>query len=251
MRDARSKIGKVAVVTGAGRGIGHAHAHRLAREGATVIAVDRLPAPGLDAALRDSGAADADFHQLEVTDADAVGDLSEAVLSKYGRCDILVNNAGTTKLQSFLDITIADLRWMMAVNLESVYLTCRAFLPRMVEHGYGRIVNTASTTFALAVPGHPHYIASKGAVVGLTRGLASEFGAFGITANCIAPGLTRTPITSELFSEGFDATAQAQSIKRVGVPDDLVGAMSFLTSDDAAFITGQTIIVDGGLTRAM
>jgi len=130
---------------------------------------------------------------------------------------------------------------------------CRALTPAMVKHGYGRIVNIASNTLGLVISGFTHYIASKGAVVGFTRGIATDLAPHGITANCIAPGLTRTPHTMAQFQSGdmFEHFAQAQAIKRSEVPADLVGAMSFLASDDAAFITGQTLIVDGGLLRSL
>ena len=141
----------------------------------------------------------------------------------------------------------------MATNVESAFLICRALIPSMVEHRYGRIVNITSNTLGLVIEGFSHYMASKGAVVGFTRGLASDVGLYGITVNCIAPGLTRTPTTERIFPDGqaFDQFAQAQALKRPEMPDDLIGAMSFLTSDDAAFMSGQTLIVDGGLLRSM
>jgi len=247
------KRGRVALVTGAAQGLGNAFAKRLAAEGATVIAVDRTPSPTLATELVEAGAAAADFHAIDVSDEPQVGKLGKAVLEKHGRCDIIVNNAGISPNQPFPDITLQEWRRVMAVNVDSMFLVCRALTPAMVKHGYGRIVNIASNTLGLVISGFTHYIASKGAVVGFTRGIATDLAPHGITANCIAPGLTRTPHTMAQFQSGdmFEHFAQAQAIKRSEVPADLVGAMSFLASDDAAFITGQTLIVDGGLLRSL
>jgi NAD(P)-dependent dehydrogenase (short-subunit alcohol dehydrogenase family) len=141
----------------------------------------------------------------------------------------------------------------MAVNFESMFMICQALLPAMETNRYGRIVNMASTTVGAVIPGFAHYIASKAAVIGFTRALATEAAIHGITVNCIAPGLTRTPMTEKVFVDGaaFDVLAQMQAIKRTEVPGDLVGGMSFLTSDDSAFITGQTLIIDGGFLRSL
>ena len=251
--DRQSKHGKVALVTGAGRGLGLAFAERLAAEGATVIAADKPPAPMLVAELLARGASAAECYAADVSDERQVKLLTEAILEKFGRCDIIVNNAGISPMKAFSELSIQDWRQVMSVNVESMFLVCHALIPAMIGHKYGRIVNIASNTLGLGINGFTHYIASKGAVVGFTRGLASEVGIHGITANCIAPGLTRTPHTNAAFPDGdaFQHFAQAQAIKRPELPEDLVGAMSFLTSDDSAFITGQTLVVDGGLLRSL
>lgn len=247
----RSKAGRVALVTGAARGLGLAFAQRLAAEAAIVIAVDRDPAPELAATLKAGGAPDASFRQVDVTDEAQIEAVARAVLERHGGCDIIVNNAGVSPNAQLGDVTLAAWRRTMAINVDSMFLTCRAFVPKMVERGYGRIVNITSNTLGLVIGGFSNYMASKGAVVGFTRGLATDLGPHGITVNCIAPGLTRTPNTERDFPDGqaFEQFAQMQAIKRPGMPIDLVGAMSFLTSDDAAFMTGQTLIVDGGLLR--
>lgn len=249
----RNKNGKVALITGAAQGIGRAFAERLAAEGAIVIGVDRQDIQGFETALKDLGAGDALYARADVTDEAAVEALATQVLERFGRCDILINNVGFTPREPLEQITLAQWRLVMAVNVESFFLTCRAFVPAMKRHAYGRIVNISSDTVGLVIDGFAHYIASKGAVIGLTRALASELGECGITVNSIAPGLTKTPNTFSMFPDGkmFDLSAQAQAIKRPSTPGDLVGAMSFLTSDDAAFMTGQTLIMNGGQLRAL
>lgn len=246
----RSKADRIAVVTGAARGIGRAFAQRLAGEGATVIAVDLDQEDDVAGALLAAGASAAAFKQADVSDEARVEALAREIIAEYGRCDILVNNAGVVPHEPLADITLANWRRTMAINVESVLLTCRAFFPDMARKGYGRVVNMSTDQLGLTLGGFSTYMASKAAIIGLTRALANEFGAQGITVNCIAPGLTKVPRT-EVYGPLFDELAQAQAIKRHELPEDLVGAMSFLTSDDAAFFTGQTMIVDGGLLNAI
>ena len=251
-----SHAGKVAVITGAALGIGQAYARRLAEDGADIVIADRQAA-GETVALVEAAGRQALAVQCDVAQPSDIAELAKQVQSRFGRCDILVNNAGIYPVQRFDDISFEDWRRVMAINLDSQFLTIKAFWPGMRERRWGRIVNQASDTFALNLTGFTHYIASKGGIIGLTRALASEFGEHGVTVNAIAPGLTRTPGTSGRNAkpgaqEGVDEFAMAashQSIKRGMTPGDLVGTLSFLASDDAAFITGQTIYVDGGHVR--
>ena len=171
----------------------------------------------------------------------------------FGRCDILINNVGIFPNVPFEEVSFEDWRRVMSVNLDSMFLTAKAFVPGMSQRGWGRIVNMASNTVATAVTGYTHYIASKAGVIGFTRALASDIGATGVTVNAIAPSLVRTygtTVTQPRSEDRFAMVSANQTIKRGQVPADLVGTMSFLTSDDAAFMTGQTLYVDGGWVRS-
>jgi NAD(P)-dependent dehydrogenase (short-subunit alcohol dehydrogenase family) len=254
---ARGHHGKIAVVTGAASGIGQACAIRLAEDGARIVIVDRQPADETLRLVEGVGGEAAAF-LCDVASPEDVAALRREVEARVGLCDILVNNAGIYPMQSFAEIGFEDWRRVLSVNLDSMFLMTKAFVDGMGQRRWGRIVNFASDTVSIAVPGFAHYMASKAGVIGLTRALASELGEDGITANAIAPGQTRTPgtlgrkeIPGGMSQEAFfDVVANMQSIKRVGQVADLVGTVSFLTSDDAAFVTGQTIFVDGGLVRA-
>jgi len=247
---------KVAVITGGANGIGQAFARRLAEDGAHVAVADLAPADQTVRLVKEAGR-EALGCTCDVSSPEQVAAMAKDVLGRFGRCDILINCAGIFPQQSFDDMTFADWRRLMAINLDSAFLCASAFVPEMKERRWGRIVNMASSTLGSVVTGFVHYVASKGGIVGFTRALASELGPYGITVNAISPGLTRTPGTEarapraglKSMDDEFMAVAQMQAIKRGEVPDDLVGAMSFLTSDDAAFMTGQKLNVDGGRVR--
>ena len=249
----RSKQGKVALVTGAAQGLGLAFALRLASEGANVIAIDRQEAAALEESLETAGAPEASFLRIDVSDEEQVVRMAETVLARYGRCDIVVNNAGVVPRAPLHEITLAEWRRVMAINVDSMFLITRSLVPPMIENKYGRIVNITSAMLGMVAAGRCHYLASKGAIVGFTRALANEVGSHGVIVNCLAPGLTSTPYTENTLagSKQFELVAEQQAIKRKEVSEDLVGAMSFLTSDDAAFMTGQTLIVDGGLVKSI
>ena len=236
------------MVTGAANGIGRAYAGRLAAEGATVAVLDLVDGSATVGEVEAAGAKAASF-VVDLADPDQVAEAAREVTATLGDPGILVNNAGIYPNQSFDDMSITDWRRMFAVNVESMFLTSKAFVPAMKAAGWGRIVNMTSNSVGLVIPGFAHYIAAKMAVIGLTRGLATELAEFGITANAIGPSLTRTRSTEagpEIF---FELVPQMQAIKRLQMPEDLTGTLAFLVSDDAAFVTGQTFYVDGGLLR--
>ncbi|HWL05794.1 MAG TPA: 3-oxoacyl-ACP reductase family protein [Xanthobacteraceae bacterium] len=254
---AQRHAGKVALISGAARGIGQAYAVRLASEGADIVVADIEDGADTVERIEALGRSAIAF-TCDVGDPDDVSDLGREVARAFGRCDILVNNAGLIPSQPFADVTFEDWRRILSTNLDAVFLMSSEFAPGMRERGWGRIVNIASNTVGQVAPGMTHYIASKAGVIGFTRALATDLGKDGVTVNAIAPGLTRTPGTIALADnyrgmtqdELYAAVAQKQAIPRPQQPDDLVGALSFLASDDAAFMTGQTLYIDGGLVRA-
>jgi NAD(P)-dependent dehydrogenase (short-subunit alcohol dehydrogenase family) len=253
---AKRHQGKTAVISGAASGIGQASAVRLAEEGARVVIADRAKAQETLRLIEGAGGEGAAV-ECDVSNPASVAALKAAVEKSGGHCDILVNNAGIYPMQRFDEISFEDWRRVLSVNLDSMFLMTKALSGGMRQRRWGRVINIASDTVNLLVPNLVHYISSKGGVIGFTRSLATEFGEHGVTVNAIAPGLTRTPGTINQTMPGdmtpeklFDMMAHTQSIKRSEVATDLVGAVSFLASEDAAFITGQTLYVNGGLTRS-
>ncbi len=249
--------GKTAVISGAASGIGQATAIRLAGEGARIVVADRAKAQDTVRQI-EGGGGQAIVIECDVSNPASVASLKAEVEKDGEHCDILVNNAGIYPMQAFDDIRFEDWRRVLSVNLDSMFLMSKAFIGGMRQRRWGRIVNIASDTVSLLVPNLVHYISSKAGVIGFTRSVATEFGEHGVTVNAIAPGLTRTPgtladkeIPGGLSKDAlFDMMAHMQSIKRTEEATDLVGAIAFLASDDAAFITGQTLYVNGGLTRS-
>jgi NAD(P)-dependent dehydrogenase (short-subunit alcohol dehydrogenase family) len=248
---------KIAVITGAANGIGQAFAKRLAEDGVHVAVVD-IADGAATVNMVEAAGRKAIAMTCDVSSPDAVAALARQVKKQFGRADIVVNCAGVFPQKAFTDMTFADWRKVISTNLDSTFLVSSAFVPGMIERKWGRIVNMASSTLGSVTTGFAHYVASKGGIVGFTRALASDLAAHGITVNAISPGLTRSPGTLArmpragfaTMEDEFLSVAQLQAIKRVEAPDDLVGAVSFLTSDDSAFITGQTLNVDGGRVRS-
>jgi NAD(P)-dependent dehydrogenase (short-subunit alcohol dehydrogenase family) len=231
---------KVAIVTGGATGIGKAIATRLARDGAKVVVADLQKAT--------NGALNL---QVDVSKEDQVNRMAAETMSALGRIDILVNNAAifsTLELRPFESIPVDEFRRVMEVNVMGVWLCCRACAPHMRKGGYGRIVNLASGAPLKGVPLFLHYISSKGAVIAMTRGLARELGKDGITVNSLAPGFTLSETVAKQAAhvQQGERTRLTRAIQRDETPEDLVGTVSFLASEDAAFLTGQTLVVDGG-----
>lgn len=240
--------GRVCVVTGAGQGLGRAFAQRLADDGASVAVAD----VNVEAAKQ--VAAQIGSHALpvavDVADEQAVDAAFAEIVDRFGTVDVLVNNASlfsTLAMRDAVDITSAEWDTVMAVNVRGTFLCARRAIPVMRAAGHGKIVNISSSTVFLGRPQYCHYVTSKAAVIGLTRALASELGPDNITVNAVAPGSTETEVPRETVTpEQAGRIVAAQALHRRETPADLVGTVAFLASSDSDFITGQTIVVDGG-----
>lgn len=240
--------GRTAIVTGAAQGIGAAIAANLADAGATVVVAD-INAEGAAAVAKKLG--DPSFAVIaDVGDPDSVAALHTAVTDRTGRIDILVNNAAIVPFIAWDDVDFDSWRRVIRVNLDGVYLMCRASSDVMRARGYGRIVNIASNTFFAGTPNMAPYVAAKGGVIGFTRALATELGPYGITVNAVSPGLTASEgVMSSPHAEAFDFVGTLQALKRRAAPDDIAPAVTFLASEEAGWITGSTVNVDGGHVR--
>ena len=238
---------RVAIVTGSAQGIGRAIADKFAEEGASVVIAD-INGPGATAAAE--AVPGAIGLAVDVSDPAAVQGMVAAAVDRFGRLDILVNNAAIVPFTAWDDLDFAEWRRIMAVNLDGVFLTCRAASDEMRKAGYGRIVNVTTNAMIAGTPNLAHYIASKGGVFGFTRALATEVGKYGITVNAVAPGLTETEgVMASPHAAAFDFVQILQSIPRHGVAADIAPAVAFLASEQAAWVTGSTLVVDGGHTR--
>lgn len=243
---------KVAIVTGAAQGLGRAYAIRLADEGARIVIADIGDGSGVRDEIAKKGGQAIVTH-TDVSDEENVRAMARETIERFGRIDILVNNAGlftTVAKKPFYDISVEEWDRVMSVNVKGTFLCSKAVYPQMKKQGKGKIINISSATFFMGAPNFGHYVASKGAVVGLTRAFAREVGDSGICVNAIAPGLTVSEIirgNAKYPEEYLKLVASGRSIKRDEIPDDLTGAVVFLASDDSDFLTGQTIVVDGGL----
>ena len=244
--------GKVIIVTGGARGIGQVYSQELAKAGARVVVSDILDGEPCAAGIRDQGG-EAFFVKADVTSEESVTALAAAAHDRYGRIDGLVNNAAIfadVRYAPFDEITVAEWDQVMDVNVKGVWLASRAVYPYMKEQGSGKIVNIASGVPFKGIPVYVHYTVSKGAVVALTRTLARGTGKDGICVNAVAPGLTRSEsllaVRGGLVDEDDVPQIQSRAIPRSQYPEDIVGAVMFFLSDAANFITGQTLLVDGG-----
>jgi len=242
--------GKVCLVMGAGSGIGRAMAQAFDRDGATVVAAD------LDGEAATVTARNLECCQpatVDVTDPGAVATLIRDVRARQGRLDILCNNAGIGSTRTIVDCEPDEWDRVFAVNVKGVYLGCKYAIPMMIEQGGGVIVNTASVAGLVGLPNRAAYSASKGAVVTLTKQIAVDYAAQGIRCNCICPGTVDTPWVGRLLAEAGDPVAMRrqlvdrQPMGRLGTAEGVAAAAVYLASDDAGFITGTALVIDGGL----
>ena len=244
---------KVVIVTGSARGIGKEYSKAIAAEGGKIVVSDILDGEGTVREIRDAGG-EAFYVQTDVTDEASVEHLAGAAHAEFGRIDGLVNNAALfadMRYATFDQVTVEEWDRMMAVNVKGVWLASRAVYPHMKEQGSGKIINITSGVPFNGTPVFAHYTVSKGAVITLTRVLARSMGQDGICVNAVGPGLTRSEsLAAARGDELMDADEKFQiasrAIPRGQVPEDIVGAIVFFLSDGANFITGQTLVVDGG-----
>lgn len=244
------RSGRVVVVTGSGQGIGRRLATAFAEQGATVVVADIDGTRAQDVAT--AIGADAHAATVDVGEPGSVTDLVEGIVDRHGRLDVLVNSAArfsTLQMQPFGSISLQEWEAVLRVNLTGTFLCCQAAVPAMAQQGSGRIVNLSSSTVLTGRPNYAHYVASKAGVVGLTRALARELGPLGVTVNAIMPGSVETEVPRDSVTpEQAQSIVDAQAIGRRLTVDDMTGAVLFLASPDAEMITGQTVVVDGGLS---
>jgi NAD(P)-dependent dehydrogenase (short-subunit alcohol dehydrogenase family) len=240
--------GRTIVVTGAATGIGQAFALGAAAQGANVVVADLHAADETVAAIEAAGGK-ALALRVDVADNASVQAMARAAVERFGRIDGLINNAAyfrEVKLTPFEELDPAEWERIFAVNVRGVWQCCKAVMPAMRERKGGAIVNIASVVAVAGQPGYLHYVATKGAVLAMTKGLAKECGAHNVRVNCIAPGFVITDATKNRPVEWQQSFLKARAISREQRPDDLVGTALYLLSDLAAFVSGQTIVVDGG-----
>ncbi len=247
--------GRVAIITGGAHGIGKAYAQRLSDEGANVVIAD-IDGPASEVTAETisslSSAPKAIGFKVDVANEESLASMVKKTMEAFGRIDILINNAAVfatipISRLPFDEISVDEWDRLMAVNLKGAWLAVRAVAPVMKAQEYGKIINIASGTAFKGTGGRIHYVTSKAGILGFTRSLANDLGAFNITVNCVAPGSTlseeKAPDDIKKRREG---KASARPLSRLQVPEDLVGAMAFFCSGDSDFITGQTLVVDGG-----
>lgn len=245
--------GRNVIVTGGAKGIGAVYAKAFAAEGANVAIADILEREG-EALAREIDGQDGSkalFVRADVTDDKSVAQMARQTADEFGGIDVLVNNAaiyfdlGVKK--PFDEISLEEWERVMAVNVRGLWQCTKAVSPYMKEQGYGKIVNISSVVAYIGAAGFAHYVASKAAVIGLTRALARELGSYNVTVNAVAPGLVSNEATRQINVEDYiEQAARTRSIQRAMAPEDLVGAVLFLASPESDFVSGQTFVVDGG-----
>jgi NAD(P)-dependent dehydrogenase (short-subunit alcohol dehydrogenase family) len=243
--------GRAAIVTGTSRGLGQYFARALARAGADLVLTSRHPDTlGPFAAEIEALGRRAVPLELDVRDPASIRRMADAACAAYGKIDILVNNAGCNVRKPALEVGWDDWNLVLDTNLRGTFFVCQAVARGMVQRGYGRIVNIGSVTSVFGYAGLAPYCASRGGVKQLTMSLADDWGPHGVTVNCLAPGWFRTAQNAALYENTawVDYLVDRIPLKRPGLPNDLDGAIVFLASDASAYLTGQTLLVDGGIS---
>lgn len=238
---------KVAIITGGARGIGKATAEIFTREGAKVIIWDMLDAGEQTAQeLRDNGFS-AEFTKISVTDVPAIEAAARDIYERYGQIDILVNNAGITRDKSLLKMSYQEWAQVIDINLNGVFNCTKTIVPYMVEQKYGRIICTSSVVGQTGNFGQTNYVATKSAIIGIVKTWAKELGKYNITANAVAPGFIKTEMTDLIPEEVRNQTVAGIPVKRMGLPEDIANAYLYLASEEAGYVNGHTLSVNGGV----
>jgi len=239
---------RVAIVTGGAQGIGRAIADKLSEEGASVVVAD-INEEGAKAAVEGLSSEGLGV-RADVSNPDDVQAMVDATVDRFGGVDILVNNAAIVPFIPWDDVDLEHWRKIMSVNLDGPFIAVKAVEKPMRDAGYGRIVNIASNTIIAGTPNMAAYVAAKGGILGMTRSMATELGAHGITVNAVAPGLTETEgVQASPHNEAFGFVEQLQAIPGKGQPRQIAPAVAFLASEEAEWVTGTLLVVDGGHTR--
>ena len=242
--------GKVAIVTGGAKGLGRAYCLGLAKEGARVVmAAHRFDTEAAKQAANEIEGWGGMALEVDVASEDDTRHMAEETVRNYGRIDILVNNAAMYRgisRKGILEIPVDEWDRLMTVNLRGMFLCCRAVIPQMMEQNKGKIINMASEVAFTGSRGMIHYVTSKGGVISFTRSLTAELGAYNICVNAIAPGFTDSPASRAMIDDISKYDVSRTPLRRLEQPGDLVGAVLFFAGDESDFITGQTLVVDGG-----
>ncbi|QIP13156.1 beta-ketoacyl-ACP reductase [Spirosoma aureum] len=237
---------KVAIITGGARGIGQGAVDLFCREGATVIIWDLLDEGEVTAQSMQNQGFRADFMKVSTTDVPGIEAAAREVFDRYGRIDILINNAGITRDKTLLKMSFAEWQQVIDVNLTGVFNCTKVIAPYMVEQQYGRIICTSSINGVHGAFGQTNYAAAKAGIIGMVRSWAKELGPKGITANAVAPGYIRTPMTEAMPEEVKKQAVSTIPVRRIGEPQDIAYAYLYLASDEASFVNGHVLAVNGG-----